>query len=62
MKCPKCKVELEKGIAIDPQDNYSSCWGNKISTTYRNMEIIEVMKCPKCGYSNDMKDGLEIVR
>jgi hypothetical protein len=55
MLCPRCKVELLPGIAIDPG---SKGIARRIMDCHyiadaKTIEIIDVLKCPKCGYSDD---------
>ncbi len=55
MLCPKCKVELVTGMAIEPGSRgvSRSINGYQYVSNAETMEIIEVLKCPKCGYSDD---------
>ena len=58
MICPKCKVEMEIGQAIDPNPgNFRGIVPQIYSVTYKNIKLIDVWKCPKCGYSDD--EGLK---
>ena len=54
MKCPKCKIDMVDGIAIKPieEENCRYIVPQPLITN-ETLEIIEVLKCPKCGYSND---------
>jgi Zn-finger nucleic acid-binding protein len=54
MLCPRCHVELKWGIAIDshtdPDAKYIAPQGR---FTAKDVELVDVLKCPKCGYSDD---------
>ena len=53
MLCPKCNVEMVKGIAIDPErDAYARGIVPQIRYL-KDPQLIDVLKCPKCGYSDD---------
>lgn len=57
MKCPKCDIEMKWGIAIDYPTR------GIVPTpllTVRNIELIDVLKCPKCGYSDDGVDPVKL--
>lgn len=56
MKCPKCNVEMKPGIAIESK--YTRCClviMAPVLTNAENMRIINVLKCPKCGHSDEGK-------
>ena len=55
MNCPNCDVELKWGIAIDypPQGVVPTPL-----LTVKTINLIDVLKCPQCGYSDD---GVDIV-
>jgi hypothetical protein len=54
MKCPKCKIDMVKGIAIEASEpNYCGCLFTIPKITAETLKIIECMKCPICGYSDD---------
>ena len=57
MNCPKCDVELKWGIAINypPQ----SIVPNPL-VTVKTIDLIDVLKCPKCGYSDDGVDPVKL--
>ena len=64
MICPRCDVELVPGIAINPGSRgipdhaiVSSQYVANAST----LQIINILKCPKCGYSDDGIDGRQCV-
>lgn len=60
MKCPRCDVELDIGIAIDaPNPNVRIFVG---SPAIRNAHkaLIYVFKCPKCGHSDDGIDHTKL--
>jgi len=55
MKCPHCNIELVLGLAIKPDPLFgvttiSPCQQIVNSKT---LQLINVLKCPKCGYSDD---------
>lgn len=56
MICPTCKVQMTKGIAIEAHDR--GCCGGMGGHTIKakDVKVIEVLKCHKCGYSWDDKD------
>lgn len=52
MKCPRCDVEMNVGIAINVNGGrYIAPCVNIID--YNSLEIIKCWKCPKCGHSDD---------
>ncbi len=54
MLCPRCNVELKLGIAIDPRtDKNTLFYRQQYPLTADELELINVLKCPKCGYSDD---------
>lgn len=57
MDCPKCKAELVQGIAINPVRDYNNRYviANNRFSTYKTLKIINVLKCPLCGYSDNGK-------
>lgn len=57
MNCPKCDVELKWGIAIDADPHGIVPNVNK---TVDTLELIDVLKCPKCGYSDDGVDPVKL--
>lgn len=56
MICPKCNIEMIKGIALKPLFEVGCRHIAPRNITYMldKPEIIECLKCPKCGYSDDM--------
>lgn len=54
MQCPKCKIELKRGIAMQSAvvgcEDFSD---GKVATWHEGGPgtLIVVMKCPGCGYS-----------
>jgi predicted Zn-ribbon and HTH transcriptional regulator len=59
MYCPDCKIEVEQefGFAIENLDetynrNPLGC-GKYIKA--KDVKLIKVLKCPKCGYSETIK-------
>jgi len=57
MICPKCQVEMKKGIAICPKiDPYARCIVPQTDIIpHKALRLIDVFKCPKCGYSDNGK-------
>ena len=54
MKCVRCDIEMELGIAIKPDMEANAlyvCPQPMINA--ETLELIDVLKCPKCGYSDD---------
>ena len=58
MKCPKCNVEMKWGIAIDP--NVQGSIVPIANKTVDTLKLIDVLKCPKCGYSDDGVDPVKL--
>jgi predicted Zn-ribbon and HTH transcriptional regulator len=55
VKCPVCKVDTVLGFAIEPKlkdANDRVMELNKVLNV-TELKLINVEKCPKCGYSND---------
>jgi hypothetical protein len=54
LHCLRCFDEMTIGIAIDPGKPRRHCFPHfhEVSN-YWTLKIIEVMKCPSCGYSDD---------
>lgn len=54
MKCLKCGIEMLPGIAIKTNTEvnalYIIC---QPMINAETLELIDVLKCPMCGYSND---------
>lgn len=47
---------MEIGQAIDPNPgNFRGIVPQIYPVTYKNIKLIDVWKCPKCGYSDDGK-------
>lgn len=54
MKCPKCDVDMVKGKAIKSNEETNCRYLVPIQLINADtLEIISVLKCPKCGYSDD---------
>lgn len=57
-KCPKCDVEMVEGKAIQygPKGyDQNVCTGfGRIYLTHDNIKLIECLKCPRCGHSDDL--------
>lgn len=55
MKCPRCDVVMVNGIAIEPaiRDSHSRVMELKKTVTYSELKLIDILKCPICGYSDD---------
>jgi Zn-finger nucleic acid-binding protein len=54
MLCPRCHVELKWGIAINPHIDANARYiVPQEPLTIKDIELIDVLKCPKCGYSDD---------
>lgn len=54
MHCPRCNIEMKWGIAISPDMEANALYIHRppmINT--ETLELIDVLKCPKCGYSDD---------
>jgi hypothetical protein len=54
MNCPRCDIEMKLGIAIRPEMEWNAlyvCQQPMINA--ETLELIDVLKCPKCGYSDD---------
>ena len=57
MKCPKCNMEMELGLAInydDPANSICTGFGGKKVLTSETLKLIDCAKCPQCGYSDDL--------
>ena len=56
--CPKCKVEMIEGKAIQygsKHFNENVCIGfGRPIVNHKNLKLIECLKCPKCGHSDDL--------
>lgn len=53
--CPLCKIPLVMGQAIKPKDNmyYRSIVPFNETLKASEIKLIDCLKCPKCGYSDD---------
>lgn len=58
MKCPKCSIEMKWGIAIDALPLGIVPRANII--TADTLKLIDVLKCPICGYSDDGVDAVKL--
>jgi hypothetical protein len=60
MNCKTCLVPMKIGIALYPYVSWSVRYimpNNDLAET-----IVSVFKCPKCGYSVDKVDRIEVYR
>lgn len=55
MKCKYCKIDMVKGIAIDPSEKENMRYFCMQNNLIHQPLLIEVYKCPKCGHSDDNK-------
>jgi Zn-finger nucleic acid-binding protein len=56
MICPKCNIEMIMGIAIDPKFDHRAHYIMSVKPlSHDEVDIINVLKCPKCGHSDDGK-------
>lgn len=55
MMCPRCNVLMTLGIAIDPREECCAMHSRVVIQNADEMELIDVLKCHQCGYSNDGK-------
>ena len=54
MKCQRCDIEMEFGIAIKPDKEVNALYIHPPPMiNAETLELIDVLKCPKCGYSDD---------
>lgn len=53
MKCPRCDVDMDIGIAIDAGPSNTRIFVGSKSITRPHEVLIDVYKCPKCGHSDD---------
>lgn len=57
MLCPRCKIEMKIGSAIKPNVTYGELTIVPVAPIRaRELEVIKVLKCPKCGYSDNGKE------
>ncbi len=58
MKCPRCKVEMDIGMAIDagPSERARAIVWSQHWITAETLKLIPVFKCPECGHSDDGYD------
>ena len=55
-QCPKCEIDLEIGIAIKDNEKGGVCRGMGCPPINADtLEIVDCLKCPKCGYSDDAR-------
>lgn len=55
--CPRCKIEMSVGIAINPTDPdflRNALRGPTVPINSNDIRLDRVWKCSKCGYSNDL--------
>jgi len=59
MNCPKCGTEMKLGRAIDPIEE-SNChyFAPQPLINSETLRLIDVLKCPKCGHSDDELNSL----
>lgn len=54
-KCPRCKIEMVEGKAIDYDDSGNVCFGfGRKHITNETLKLVECLKCPSCGHSDDL--------
>lgn len=53
MKCKRCDIEMEEGVAILTREDHLRCFMGTFTVTAENLKLIKVLKCPQCGYSDD---------
>lgn len=54
--CPRCNIEMGVGIGIDYNNRGSACTGfGTLYLNHRTLKVIDCLKCPKCGYSDDLR-------
>lgn len=58
MKCPRCNVEMVKGQAIDGFSGrpVRSIAAFQAVVDHKTLKLVECLKCPKCGHSDDGVD------
>ena len=63
MQCPICKVDMKIGIAIDAGSSEKARGIAFVQhfITVESLKLIEVYKCPKCGYSDDGVDTTKLI-
>ncbi len=62
MLCPRCDIEMKWGIAIDPHSDANARYiVPRAPLTIKDIELIDVLKCPKCGYSDDGVNGKKLM-
>lgn len=52
-KCPKCNISLVMGKAIKPKFDDPRCLGVDEKLSWKKLKIIDCLKCPECGFSDD---------
>ena len=59
-QCPKCKGEIQMGVAIHPSVEFGEriCWVEPPLLNYETIKMIDVYKCKCCGYSCDDEHDL----
>ena len=54
MNCPKCGTEMRLGKAIKPDTEANALYiAPQPMINADTLELISVLKCPVCGYSDD---------
>lgn len=64
--CPRCKVKLDLGYAIDPKWDDNSCChgfgGGPHSLKADEVRFVFVNKCPSCGHSEKIDNIEEFIK
>jgi Zn-finger nucleic acid-binding protein len=54
MICPRCDIEMVPGQAIQPDRKSNVLYiAEPPMINFQTLRLIEVLKCPQCGYSDD---------
>ena len=55
MKCPRCKIEVDMtlGFGIDYEYKYFGVFSQALLNK-DTLTLIDVLKCPKCGHSENL--------
>jgi len=56
--CPRCKVEMGRGIGINPTTPdwlKRALGGPEVPINNDTLRLDEVLKCPRCGHSEDLR-------
>lgn len=57
-ECKVCKSSMELGKAIKPSPLEENAIGPQGISNAETLEMIDVLKCPKCGHSEYINDLL----